>query len=274
MKTIEKDTIFTNVALTDDGDVWWEDMTKEKPEHLIDWQGNDWYPDLGRKAAHPNCRFTAPARNCPVIAANWEDPEGVPIAAMLFGGRRPSTIPLVYRSFDFNHGVFLGSIMGSEITAATISDKIGIVRRDPFAMLPFIGYHIHDYIEHWLKMGTLTSRDKLPLIFSINWFKKSEDGNYLWPGFGENSRVLKWIFEQTEGSHTGIKTPIGIIPSITDLDIQSLKLEAGALEKLFTIDKEAWKAEIASIEEHYKLYGDLLPHELAIQLEALKERVL
>ncbi|MFA5466752.1 MAG: phosphoenolpyruvate carboxykinase (GTP) [Candidatus Izemoplasmatales bacterium] len=273
MKTIESDTIFTNVALTDDGDVWWEDMTETKPSHLIDWQGRDWYPDSPNKAAHPNCRFTAPASNCPVIAENWEDPEGVPISAMLFGGRRPSTIPLVYQSFSFEHGVFLASIMGSEITAATISDKIGIVRRDPFAMLPFIGYHISDYIEHWLEMGKLTSSEKLPLIFSINWFRKDEFGNYLWPGFGENSRVLKWIFNQSEGLSRGIASPVGIIPAANELDLTGLDIDENAIEKLFEVDTESWKAEIASIEDHYKLYGDLLPEELSKQLDLLKQRV-
>jgi phosphoenolpyruvate carboxykinase (GTP) len=273
MRTIEKDTIFTNVALTDDGDVWWEDMTKTPPAHLIDWRGNDWYPDLGTKAAHPNCRFTAPARNCPSIADNWEDPEGVPIAAMLFGGRRPTTIPLIYQSYDYEHGVFLGSIMGSEITAATISDQIGKIRRDPFAMLPFIGYHIADYIEHWLKMGKLTSKDKLPLIFCINWFRKSKNGKYLWPGFGENSRVLKWVFEQSEGTTKGSPTPVGIIPAPGELDLEGLEIDREVIDQLFEIDKNAWKAEIALIEEHYKIYGDLLPEPLAVQLELLKQRV-
>ncbi len=272
MRTIMSDTIFTNVALTDDGDVWWEDMTVEPPRHLIDWQGNHWYPETGKKAAHPNCRFTAPARNCPVIAANWEDPEGVPIAAMLFGGRRPGTIPLIYRSFDFKHGVFLASIMGSEITAATISDSIGAVRRDPFAMLPFIGYHIADYVEHWLNVGSMSSGDKLPLIFSVNWFRKDASGRYLWPGFGENSRVLKWIFEQTEGTGNGMMAPIGIIPAEGALDLAGLALEPEKLEALFAIDSEAWKAEIASIEAGFRLYGERLPKELASQLALLKQR--
>lgn len=273
MKTIESDTIFTNVALTDDGDVWWEDMTEQPPAHLIDWHGNDWSPASGTKAAHPNCRFTAPARNCPSIASNWEDPDGVPISAMLFGGRRPSTIPLVYQSYDFEHGVFLGSIMGSEITAATISDQIGHVRRDPFAMLPFIGYHISDYVKHWLAMGKLSSTANLPLIFSINWFRKAKDGKFLWPGFGENSRVLKWIFEQSEGITRGIPSPIGIIPAPGELDLESLDLDQKVIDNLFEIDKDTWKREIKSIEDHFKLYGELLPKELENQLNLLKDRV-
>jgi len=273
METIAKDTIFTNVALTDDGDVWWEDMTKETPEHLIDWQGQDWYSGCGRKAAHPNCRFTAKAANCPSIAANWEDPEGVPISAMLFGGRRPTTIPLVHQSFNFDHGVFLGSIMGSEITAATISDDIGKVRRDPFAMLPFIGYHISDYIQHWLATGKLTDPDKLPKIFSVNWFRKDENGKYMWPGFGENIRVLKWIFDRADDKDNASLSPIGYLPKPKSFDTSGLDMDKAGLERLFSIDKNAWKKETESIREHYRIYGDLLPETLASELHDLESRL-
>ena len=272
MATISKNTIFTNVALTDQGDVWWEDMTEAAPAHLIDWQGHDWTPNTGKKAAHPNCRFTAPAKNCPSIAANWEDPEGVPISAILFGGRRPSTIPLITESFDFNHGVFLGSIMGSEITAATISDDIGKVRRDPFAMLPFIGYHISDYINHWLKIGSLTSPEKQPKIFFVNWFRKDNEGHYLWPGFGDNIRVLEWIFARTENQDVAIKTPVGWVPDPTKLNLTDLPLHSNDLTTLLMVDPDAWQEEIRSIEAHQTIYGDLLPEELKRQLDDLKHR--
>ncbi|MDD3113446.1 MAG: phosphoenolpyruvate carboxykinase (GTP) [Candidatus Izemoplasmatales bacterium] len=272
MATIAKDTIFTNVALTDDGDVWWEDMTDQAPAHLIDWQGNDWTPSSQKKAAHPNCRFTAPAKNCPSIAPNWEDPEGVPISAILFGGRRPSTIPLVIESFDFNHGVFLGSIMGSEITAATISDDIGKVRRDPFAMLPFIGYHISDYINHWLEMGQLTQPEKLPKIYFVNWFRKDENGHYLWPGFGENIRVLEWILSRTDQDKNGITTPVGILPDPAQFNLKGCSIDPVAYKTLFSVDSSAWEEEIRSIEQHQKIYGDRLPEELKKQLMELKQR--
>lgn len=272
MATIAKDTIFTNVALTDDGDVWWEDMTDQAPSHLIDWQGNDWTPASKKKAAHPNCRFTAFAKNCPSIAPNWEDPEGVPISAILFGGRRPSTIPLVVESFDFNHGVFLGSIMGSEITAATISDDIGKVRRDPFAMLPFIGYHISDYIEHWLNIGKMTTQDKLPRIYFVNWFRKDDQGHYLWPGFGENIRVLEWIFARTDNKAAAITTPIGLMPDPAEFNLDGCLVDSKAKKALLGVDRSAWIEEIRSIEEHQKLYGNRLPTELKRQLTDLKTR--
>jgi len=273
MKSISKNTIFTNAALTDDGDVWWEGIGYEAPDHLIDWQGNDWTPDSDKPAAHPNARFTAPASQCPVIAPEWEDPEGVPISAILIGGRRANTIPLVHESFDWKHGVFMGSIMGSEITAAAISDKIGQVRRDPFAMLPFCGYHICDYLQHWLDMGEKTDPDKLPKIFYVNWFRKDKDGKFLWPGFGENSRVLKWIFERVSGEAEAVKTPIGYMPTVDSIDLNGLDVSREDMEELLRVDKELWMKEAESITEYYAKFGDKLPKELAGQLDALKRRL-
>ena len=273
MDTINKNTIYTNVALTDDGDVWWEGIDGETPDHLIDWQGNDWTPDSDKPAAHPNARFTAPARQCPSIAPEWEDPKGVPISAILIGGRRASTVPLVHESFDWEHGVFMGSIMGSEITAAAISDNIGKVRRDPFAMLPFCGYHMGDYLKHWLSMEEKTSPDKLPKIFYVNWFRKDKDGNWLWPGFGENSRVLKWIFERVSGKGKAVETPIGYMPTPGAIDTEGLDISEEAMKELLTVNKEEWLEEVASIREYYKIYGDKLPEELEKQLNALEERL-
>ena len=273
MDTIKKNTIYTNVALTDDGDVWWEGIDGETPDHLIDWQGNDWTPDSDKPAAHPNARFTAPARQCPSIAPEWEDPKGVPISAILIGGRRASTVPLVHESFDWEHGVFMGSIMGSEITAAAISDNIGKVRRDPFAMLPFCGYHMGDYLKHWLSMEEKTSPDKLPKIFYVNWFRKDKDGNWLWPGFGENSRVLKWIFERVSGKGKAVETPIGYMPTPDAIDTEGLDISEEAMKELLTVNKEEWLEEVASIREYYKIYGDKLPEELEKQLNALEERL-
>lgn len=273
MKSIDKNTIFTNVGLTDDGDVWWEGIDREAPEHLIDWEGNDWTPASGKPAAHPNARFTAPASQCPSIAPEWEDPAGVPISAILIGGRRPSTIPLVHESFDWKHGIFMGSIMGSEITAAAISDKIGQVRRDPFAMLPFIGYHVCDYLQHWLDVGEKTDADNLPKIFYVNWFRKDHDGKWLWPGFGENSRVLKWIFERVSGRGKAVKTPIGYMPAADAIDIEGLNVPQSDMDELLSVDKEEWLQEVTSIREHYATYGERLPKELAAQLDALEDRL-
>jgi len=273
MKTIAKNTIYTNAALTDDGDVWWEGIGVDAPDHLVDWQGNDWTPDSGKDAAHPNARFTAPARQCPSIAPEWEDPKGVPISAILVGGRRPTTIPLVYESFNWEHGVFMGSIMGSEITAATISDKIGKVRRDPFAMLPFCGYHICDYLRHWLEIGKKSDSDKLPRIFSVNWFRKDENGRWLWPGFGENSRVLKWIFERVSGEGKAVQTPIGYMPTVDAIDTEGLDVSREDMEELLRVDKDLWLQEVESIKEHYAKLGDKLPEELKNQLEALERRL-
>jgi len=273
MRTIKKNTIYTNVAITDDGDVWWEGIDGEAPSHLIDWKGKDWTPDTETLAAHPNARFTAPASQCPSIAPEWEDPAGIPISAILIGGRRPSTIPLVHESFDWKHGIFMGSIMGSEITAATISDKIGQVRRDPFAMLPFIGYHVCDYLQHWLDMEEKTEADKLPKIFYVNWFRKDEKGKWLWPGFGENSRVLKWIFERVSGEGKAVETPIGLMPAADAIDVSGLDVPETDMKELLSVNKEEWLQEVESIRKHYSGYGKRLPKELALQLDALEARL-
>jgi phosphoenolpyruvate carboxykinase (GTP) len=273
MRSIEENTIFTNVALTDDGDVWWEGIGHDAPDHLIDWKNKDWAPGSETPAAHPNARFTAPASQCPVIAPEWEDPAGVPISAILIGGRRPHTIPLVHQSFDWTHGVFSGSIMGSEITAATISKKIGQVRRDPFAMLPFIGYNVCDYLQHWLDIGAATTADKLPKIFYVNWFRKDDNGKFLWPGFGENSRVLKWIVERVAGKADANETAIGYIPTKESLYLDGLDITDAQIDELLKIDKADWVAEVASIKEHYANYGEKMPKALLDQLAALEERV-
>ncbi|MGE0003293.1 MAG: phosphoenolpyruvate carboxykinase (GTP), partial [Candidatus Izemoplasmatales bacterium] len=271
MATVSKDTLFTNVALTDDGDVWWEDMTPTAPDHLIDWQGRDWTPLSKEKAAHPNSRFTSPIKNNPAVAPNFEDPDGVPISAILFGGRRPNTIPLIHESFNFQHGVFLGSIMGSEITKAVISKDYGKVRRDPFAMLPFIGYHIADYVSHWLEIGEKYKHEHLPRIFYINWFRK-KDGKYLWPGFSENSRILKWILKRCEGEKGARKSAIGYMPRKQDLDLKGLSISETQFDEMFALNPEEWRQEIASIEEHYQIYGDLLPKKLREELDQLEAR--
>lgn len=273
MHSAEKNTIFTNVALTDDGDVWWEGIGYDAPAHLIDWKGKDWAPGSKDPAAHPNARFTAPAYQCPVIAPEWEDPAGVPISAILIGGRRPSTIPLIHESFDWKHGIFLGSIMGSEITAATISDNIGQVRRDPFAMLPFIGYHVCDYLQHWLEVGEKADQDKLPKIFYVNWFRKNEKGKFMWPGYGDNSRVLKWVVERVSGEGKAVKTPIGYMPTPDAIDTEGLDISESTMEELLTVKNNEWLNEVASIKKHYTGYGEKLPKELANQLIALEKRL-
>jgi len=273
MKSIEKNTIFTNVGLTDDGDIWWEGIGYDAPEHLIDWEGNDWTPDSGKDAAHPNARFTAPANQCPVIASEWEDPAGVPISAILVGGRRKSTIPLVHESFDWKHGIFMGSIMGSEITAAAITDKVGQVRRDPFAMLPFMGYHAGDYLQHWLDIGEKSDYSNLPKIYYVNWFRKNSNGKFLWPGYGENSRVLKWVIERIDGTGNAIATPIGNMPRPGDINTNGLKVSESDMTELLKVDKDAWLDEIQSIKEDYAIYGQKLPKELSVQLELLEKRL-
>ena len=274
MKQIEKNTIFTNVALTDDGDVWWEGSGIPAPAHLIDWKGKDWAPGASEPAAHANARFTVPASQCPVIAPEWENPAGVPISAILIGGRRAKNIPLVNESLDWNHGVFLGSIMGSEITTADITDKVGQVRRDPFAMLPFMGYHMGDYLKHWLNIGKKTGADKLPKIYFVNWFRKNADGKFMWPGFGENSRVLKWIVERISGTGKALKTPIGNLPTADAIDTNGINVSAADMAELLKVDKEAWLAEIESIKTNYKSYGNRLPAELAAELEKLERQLI
>jgi len=274
MKAIEKNTIFTTVALTEDNDVWWEGIGYDAPAgRIIDWTGNVWTKDSGKVAAHANSRFTAPARQCPVIDPDWENPKGVPISAFLFGGRRPSTVPLVHQSFNWNHGVFLGSIVGSEITAAAISANIGQVRRDPFAMLPFCGYNMGDYFQHWINIGTKTSADKLPKIFYVNWFRKTADGKWLWPGYGENSRVLKWVFERSAGKGKASETAIGFMPTEDAIDTTGLSVSAADMKELLSVNKEEWKKEIEGIREHYKKFGDRLPAELKKELNALEKRL-
>lgn len=274
MRSIEKNTIFTNVALTDDGDVWWEGIGYDAPEHLIDWKGNDWTSaDSNELAAHPNARFTAPAAQCPVIAPEWEDPAGVPVAAILVGGRRPNTIPLIHESFDWNHGVFMGSTLSSEITAATISNHIGQVRYDPFAMLPFIGYNVCDYLQHWIDIGAKTEADKLPKIFYVNWFRKDENGKWLWPGYGDNSRVLKWVIERVSGQGAAVKTPIGYMPLPDAIDTDGLDISAAEMAALLHVDKQLWLANLALIKEHYAGFGERLPQKLRLQLDALEQRL-
>jgi phosphoenolpyruvate carboxykinase (GTP) len=272
MLTLDGNCIFTNTAHTDDGDVWWEGMTEDKPAHLTDWKGNDWTPSSDTPAAHPNARFTAPAAQDPAIASEWQDPKGVPISAILVGGRRSSTVPLIHQSFDWEHGVFLGSIMASETTAAA-AGAVGKLRRDPFAMLPFCGYNMADYLGHWLEIGRQTGADKLPKIFYVNWFRKGADGKFLWPGFGENSRVLEWVFKRVNGEGGAAQTPIGFVPTAEDLDLDGLALPTEAVDELLKVDPDEWRAEVPSIEEHFDFLGDHLPHELRDQLEGLEKRL-
>jgi phosphoenolpyruvate carboxykinase (GTP) len=270
MLTINKQTIFTNVALTDEGDVWWEGMTTTPPQHLINWLGHDWTPESKEKAAHPNSRFTVAAKQCPVIDSKWEDPKGVPISAILFGGRRSHTIPLICEAFNWQHGTFLGASISSETTAAAAGET-GRLRHDPFAMLPFCGYNMGDYFNHWLKMGQ-RKNVKLPKIFYANWFRKDEQGKYLWPGFGENCRVLKWIFERTSDQGLAIETPIGYLPTETSIDLEGLSLEPEVMRKLFQIDPELWQKEIQEIEHYFVKFGSRLPQALQEEWLNLKNR--
>jgi phosphoenolpyruvate carboxykinase (GTP) len=272
IRTLWGNSIFTNTALTSDDDVWWEGLTAEPPAHATDWRNNPWTPDSGTTAAHPNARFTAPASQCPSIAPEWEDPEGVPISAILFGGRRRTTVPLVSQAVDWEHGVFLGSIMASETTAAQ-AGEVGNLRFDPMAMLPFCGYNMGDYFEHWLAIGAKADAELLPRIFFVNWFRRDEDGRFLWPGFGENSRVLKWIFERVAGQADAVTTPIGFLPTPASLDTSGLDVSADDLEQLLAVDIEGWRTAVPQIEQHYAQFGDRLPARLRDELAALDERL-
>jgi phosphoenolpyruvate carboxykinase (GTP) len=272
MITAATNTIFTNVALTPDGDVWWEDMGVPAPAKAIDWEGQEWTPASGRKAAHPNSRFTAPAAQCPVIDPDWQNPEGVPLSAILFGGRRPGTIPLVNEAFDWEHGVFMGSACGSETTAAALG-QAGVLRRDPFAMLPFCGYNMGDYFAHWLSFAQRTDRAKLPKVYFVNWFRKNGDGRFLWPGFGENSRVLKWICERADGAGQAQKTPIGNLPVPGALDLSGLDLPADNLRQLLEVDLAGWKKEVEDVAASYVRFGSHLPKALNDQLDSLRKRL-
>lgn len=272
MESMKANAIFTNVGMTPSGDVWWEDIDRPAPDHLIDWLGNEWvHYDSAHKAAHPNARFTAPARQCPVIADNWEDPGGVKIDAILFGGRRSTGQPLVLESFSWEHGTFLGSTMASQKTAAA-AGKVGELRFDPMAMLPFCGYHMGDYFQHWLDMGD-QGGGKMPKIFYVNWFRRAQDGHWLWPGFGENSRVLKWVFQRCDGKAEATKTPIGHLPTPASLDLDGLDLPEQDLAELLDIDIEHWLQKVPVFREHYARFGEKLPARLAGQLDQLEQRL-
>jgi phosphoenolpyruvate carboxykinase (GTP) len=272
LRTLSRDVIYTNCAITPDGDVWWEGMTDTAPEGLTDWLRRPHVPGGPRTAAHPNARFTAAARQCPVIADEWEDPEGVPIDAILFGGRRAATIPLVTEAFDWTHGTFMGATAGSETTAAA-TGAVGQLRRDPMAMLPFCGYNMADYWRHWLSFEGRTTPDKLPKVFFVNWFRKATNGQYLWPGFGENSRVLKWIAERIDGTGEALDTPIGRLPAPGSLDLSGLSLADGAIDELLAVDVNGWLAEVGLIREHFARFGDRLPAEMADQVDRLEARL-
>jgi len=269
MLTLTENAIFTNCGKTPEGDVWWERMSSEPPESLIDWRGNEWTPQSDSPAAHPNARFTAVASQCPVISDEWQNPNGVPISAILFGGRRATVVPLVAEARNWEHGTFMGSIISSEKTAAA-AGKIGELRRDPMAMLPFCGYNMADYWRHWLDVGDRQGAN-LPLVYYINWFRKNENGGFLWPGFGENSRVLKWIFERCDGSAGAVDTPIGALPTPDSLDLDGLNLDPGALEALLRVDKEGWLEELPMIREYYSQFGDRMPGELSSLVDHLEE---
>lgn len=272
MHTLASNSIFTNAALTPDTDVWWEEQTEEPPETLTSWLGEEWHPGDEKPAAHPNARYTTPAAQCPIIDANWENPAGVPISAILFGGRRATTVPLVYEAFDWQHGTFIGSAMSSERTAAA-AGTVGELRRDPMAMLPFCGYNMGDYFAHWLQMGKSTDASKLPKIFYVNWFRKDADGGWLWPGFGENSRVLKWIVERVTGKAAAVETPIGYLPATGAIDTDGLDVTEEQMAELLNVDVEEWLNEIDSIREHYARFGERLPAVLSEELAALEARL-
>ncbi len=273
MRTIEKgNSIFTNVALTDDGDVWWEGMTDQPPAHLTDWKMRDWTPESGELSSHPNSRFCTPVAQCPIIAPEWESPSGVPISAIFFGGRRKTTVPLVIQSRDWEHGVFLGATLSSETTAAA-TGQVGIVRRDPMAMLPFIGYHVGDYLRHWLTLGEKADQSKLPKIFYVNWFRRGAGGKFVWPGYGENSRVIKWAIEQIEGADGSVPTAIGLAPKPGSLDVAGLDVSDEDMAIALKVDKDEWREEIPLIEEWFAKIGAKLPKQLNVQLERLKAQL-
>jgi phosphoenolpyruvate carboxykinase (GTP) len=271
METVARDSIFTNCAKTDDGDVWWEGMTSEPPEHLIDWHGNEWTPASDKPSAHPNARFTTPASACPSIAPEWEDPAGVPIDAFLFGGRRSKVVPLVREAFGWEHGVFLGSIMSSETTAAA-AGEVGKLRHDPMAMLPFCGYHMGDYFAHWLKVGA-SEGAQMPRVFYVNWFRKDEEGSFLWPGFGENSRVLEWVFRRCAGTAEAEETPIGLVPAAGALNTEGLEISDDEVAELLAVDPAEWKVELPAMHQHFARFGKHLPDELHEQLSDLERRL-
>ena len=271
LATLSGNCVFTNVAETDDGDVWWEGLSDEAPARLVDWKGQTWTPESESPAAHPNARFTVPASQCPSIAPSWEDPAGVPISAILFGGRRATTVPLVAEALSWEHGVFLGSVMSSEKTAAA-AGTVGQVRRDPFAMLPFCGYNFGDYFQHWLDIGDNPGAN-LPKLFYVNWFRKNDDGNFIWPGFGENARVLKWVLERIGGTTEAVETAIGMVPKPEDLDVSGLDLKPEELQTLLAVNEDEWKSELTLIEEHYESIGERLPNQMRAQLSRLSERL-
>jgi phosphoenolpyruvate carboxykinase (GTP) len=272
MKTIEKNTLFTNVALTDNGDVWWEGLTEQLPAHLIDWLGQDWKTTSPEKAAHPNARFTVAASQSPVIDKAWEDPQGVPISAIIFGGRRSEVTPLVVESFNWQHGTFLGASVSSETTAAA-TGTTGKQRHDPFAMLPFCGYHMGDYFAHWLSMGKKVDPEKLPRIYYVNWFRKGPNGEWLWPGFGDNSRVLKWIFERTSGQGESVKTPLGYMPTDSSIDLTGLEISPDTIHELFKVDIISWKKEVDELRDYFQIFGTRLPKEILDELNSLEKRL-
>ena len=275
MRTVEQgNSIFTNVALTDDGDVWWEGMTKEPPAHLTDWKGRDWTPESGEVSSHPNSRFCTPAKQCPMMAPEYDEPNGVPIDAILFGGRRKTTVPLVYESRDWAHGVFIGATLSSETTAAA-TGAVGVVRRDPMAMLPFIGYNAGDYVNHWLEIGKQADESKLPKIYQVNWFRRDDDdGSFLWPGFGDNARVLKWIVERLEGQAEAVETPVGLVPTPSAIDTTGLDMSEEQVAKALAVNVEEWRdTELPLIEEWFAKFGNTLPTQLADELATLKARL-
>ncbi|BCI50905.1 phosphoenolpyruvate carboxykinase [GTP] [Mycolicibacterium litorale] len=272
MKTIAAgNTVFTNVALTDEGDVWWEGLEGD-PQHLIDWKGRDWTPESEEKAAHPNSRYCTPISQCPTLAPEWDDPQGVPISAILFGGRRKTTVPLITQARDWQHGVFIGATLGSEQTAAA-EGKVGTVRRDPMAMLPFLGYNVGDYFQHWIDIGKNADESKMPAVFFVNWFRRGDDGRFLWPGFGENSRVLKWAVERIEHKADGRSTPIGIVPSAADLDLEGLDVDPADVDAALAVKPEEWRDELPLIEEWFEFVGEKLPTGIKDEFDALKHRL-